>query len=145
MVNSEKVFVLDTVVFLEASAIPKEGRLYTTSAVDGEVKNADSKAIFENVLLTRSLQIIEPGALAWVKVAALRAKIGDKRLSKTDEGLLALALDLKAQGFTPIVVTDDYSLQNACKAAGIAYEGVLQKGIQRQRRFAKKTRKKTKS
>lgn len=138
MLKSEKVLVLDTGVFLNASTVPQMGLLYTTSEVDLEVKNADSQAIFENALRERGLRIEEPSNQSLKAVALLRSKINDSKLSATDCGLLALALDLAGKKMHPTLLTDDYSLQNACKHAKIAFEGVVMRAIKHKKKFAKK-------
>jgi UPF0271 protein len=45
--------------------------------------------------------------------------------------LLALALELKTEGYTPQIVTDDYSIQNLAAYLGIVYRPVGMKGIKR--------------
>ncbi len=59
------------------------------------------------------------GGMEKVMEAALES--GDsERLSPTDMGLLALALDEKAT-----ILTDDYSIQNLAMGLGIDYKGVM--------------------
>jgi UPF0271 protein len=60
-----------------------------------------------------------------------RARIlGDKvALSEADRGVLALALDLQKEGAEPIIVSDDYAVQNVAEAVGIAYQSLATLGI----------------
>jgi UPF0271 protein len=44
--------------------------------------------------------------------------------------VIALALTIERDGMNPIVVTDDYSIQNVLKIMGISYRSVLTKGIE---------------
>lgn len=141
MLKSEKVFVLDAAVFLNAGTVPDRGLLYTTPEVDLEVINSDSKAILDNAIQTRGLRIEEPSKQSLRAVDLLRQKIRDTKLSKTDCGVLALALDLAHQKMNPIVLTDDYSVQNACRHARIACEGVVMRTIKEKKVFAKKNAK----
>jgi UPF0271 protein len=57
-------------------------------------------------------------------------KVGDMRyLSEADLQVLALALELKAEGLTPLVVTDDYSIQNVANKVGVEFTSLLTFGI----------------
>jgi UPF0271 protein len=65
-----------------------------------------------------------------VKVSANR--VGDAFfLSETDLQILALALELKAGGYTPQIVTDDYSIQNVATQTGIEFVPLATFGISR--------------
>jgi UPF0271 protein len=71
-----------------------------------------------------------PEFLNDVKVSA--SKLGDSYLlSKADTQLLALALELKAEGYTPRIVTDDYSIQNVATQMGIEFLALATFGIKR--------------
>jgi len=50
-------------------------------------------------------------------------------LSKADTGVLALALELRTEGKTPIIVSDDYAVQNVAEGIGIAYQPLATLGI----------------
>jgi len=43
--------------------------------------------------------------------------------------VVALALQLAEEGSPPIVVSDDYSLQNLCRMLGIEFKPMMTKGI----------------
>jgi UPF0271 protein len=59
-------------------------------------------------------------------------KVGDSfKLSETDIQLLSLALELKLEGFTPQIVTDDYSIQNVATQLGIEFLALATFGIKR--------------
>jgi UPF0271 protein len=56
--------------------------------------------------------------------------VGDIRfLSETDKQVLALALELKHQGEEPLVVTDDYSIQNVSNQLGLEFAPLMTFGI----------------
>lgn len=66
------------------------------------------------------------------EVEASAGTLGDYSfLSKTDIQVLALALQLKAHGYKPIIATDDYSIQNVAKHLGIEYASLATFGIRR--------------
>lgn len=66
------------------------------------------------------------------KIRASASKVGDSYLlSETDIQLLALALELKAQGEQPEIITDDYSIQNVAKQNNIKFYALATFGIRR--------------
>lgn len=67
----------------------------------------------------------------YIKTVKERAsEIGDAYLlSDTDIDLLAIALELKTQGYNPKIVTDDYSIQNVASRLNIIFVSVTTSGI----------------
>ena len=66
------------------------------------------------------------------KVKASATSVGDSFfLSETDKQVLALALEIKARGDNPQIVTDDYSIQNVAKQLGLEYVSLVTFGIKR--------------
>jgi UPF0271 protein len=57
-------------------------------------------------------------------------KMGDMRyLSEADLQVLALALELKGRGLSPVIVTDDYSIQNVANKIDIEFTSLMTFGI----------------
>ena len=50
-------------------------------------------------------------------------------LSEADKQVLALALELKGSGLTPLIVTDDYSIQNVANKIGVEFTSLMTFGI----------------
>ena len=74
------------------------------------------------------VQAPTPGALK--KVLERAGTLGDRlALSKTDVSLLALAIDLREEGETPIIVSDDYAIQNVAEGVNIEYQSLSVLGI----------------
>lgn len=115
-------YVLDTSVLLTGRQY--EGELYTTPGVRRELRRHGSSEETEAFLdLKVRLASPDPASLAAVDAEADRS--GDAvRLSPTDRGLLAVALELGAS-----IVTDDYSIQNVASRLGVPYERIEQRGI----------------
>jgi UPF0271 protein len=64
------------------------------------------------------------------KVKASATLIGDAFfLSDADIQVLALALELKADGYSPLIVTDDYSIQNVANQMDIEFTSLATFGI----------------
>ncbi|MGD2201261.1 MAG: hypothetical protein PVJ38_06505, partial [Candidatus Bathyarchaeota archaeon] len=63
-------------------------------------------------------------------------ELGEERaLSKADVQVLALGLQLKAAGATPIIVSDDYAVQNVADRLNIEFKGLTTTGIKRRYRW----------
>jgi len=50
-------------------------------------------------------------------------------LSEVDLQVLALALELKTGGLIPLIVTDDYSIQNVADQVGVEFASLMTFGI----------------
>ena len=76
------------------------------------------------------LKIQAPSRQSLAEVADTAKSLGDKLvLSQTDTSILALALDLGREGETPIIVSDDYALQNVAEALQVRYQSLATFGI----------------
>ncbi|MFH1424756.1 MAG: PIN domain-containing protein [archaeon] len=102
---------------LDASAIingfSEEGELMTTLAVSKEIGDRDIGEV-----------VVRNPKEEFVQIVAEKVKEKNDNLSEQDIGLLALALEFKAQ-----VVTDDYGIQNIAKLLGIKFIPIAQEGI----------------
>jgi UPF0271 protein len=119
----DTVFVIDSsVIFLrkvhdESVTIPE---------VIEEVKDENSRLYLS--LLDLRVEEASEESIGEVKKAARRT--GDiYKLSETDIKLIAKALDEAEKGKKPVLVTDDYSIQNVALLLGIEVETVIQPGI----------------
>lgn len=76
------------------------------------------------------LTIRSPTTTSLEEVAEKARVLGDRVvLSKADTGVLALALDLRGEGKTPVIVSDDYAVQNVAEGIRIAYQPLATLGI----------------
>jgi UPF0271 protein len=83
------------------------------------------------------LRIRSPGPASLEQVAEKAYVLGDKiALSKADTCVLALALELRTEGKTPIIVSDDYAVQNVAEGVGIAYQSLATLGIRQKFNWA---------
>ena len=96
----------------------------TVPGVVREVRRHGLTPTLEAVLDVQ-VRVRSPSEPARERVRAASDATGDtQRLSTTDRDLLALAWEADA-----ILVTDDYSIQNVCRALGVPHEPVLLPGI----------------
>jgi len=129
--KSPPTFVLD------ASAIiygfnPQlvEGDHYITPLVVSELSGRKTKALIDLYLSSGRLRLRSPREETKSHVRAQASSTGDLPvLSETDLEVAALALDLKNEGLDPVVVSDDYSLQNLCTLLSITFKPMVTRGI----------------
>lgn len=87
---------------------------------------------FKTAMENGKVKVKVPSEDFWNRVKASANRVGDSFfLSETDLQLLALALELKAEGCTPQIVTDDYSIQNVATQNGIEFVSLATFGIRR--------------
>lgn len=127
---SIKVYVLDASGIIGGFLSYKFPN-FTTSQVITEIKDLKSRLFLENAIHENNITIKEPEIEDLKEVEKIIKKSGDLlRLSDTDKGIIALALTLKAQGNHPILVSDDYSIQNVLKIMDLPFKSVLTRGIE---------------
>ena len=87
---------------------------------------------FSAAVETGKVRLKSPSEEASRQVEACAIEVGDSYfLSETDKKVLALALELKSDGCNPLVVSDDYSIQNVAKRLGIQFTSLATFGIRR--------------
>jgi UPF0271 protein len=105
----------------------------TVPKVEEEIKgNSITLVRFKTAVENGKVKVKAPSEDARKRVTAFANKVGDSFfLSDTDLQVLALALELKAEGCTPKIVTDDYSIQNVATQIGIEFVSLATFGIRR--------------
>ena len=126
--DKEEVYVLDTAAFIAGIPLSIVSSIsYTTSSVVEEVKDSNSRSRLEYVLSTSRVIVKDPED-KFVRMIIERSKNIDKDLprflSDTDISILALALELKRLGYTPIIFTDDFLIHKVASHIRIASIGV---------------------
>jgi UPF0271 protein len=127
-----KVFVLDTSAFIGGfDPLTAQEEQYTVPEVRNELV-ADSMNVvrFNAAIESGKLTIRSPESSVLDEVKEASRKVGDIRyLSEADLQVLALALELKGNGLAPLIVTDDYSIQNVANKIGIDFTSLITFGI----------------
>jgi UPF0271 protein len=126
--------VLDTSAFLAGfDPFSVNEDQATVPSVEEELRtNSITWVRFKTAAENGRIKIKTPTEEYWNKVKASANKVGDAFfLSETDMQLLALALELKAAGCNPQIVTDDYSIQNVATQMGIEFASLATFGIRR--------------
>jgi UPF0271 protein len=129
--NKKHIFVLDTSAILYGfNPQIVEGEHYTTPKVLSEVHDENLKMILDISISLGKLKIKIPKHefIEFIKKRA--TETGDIfSLSETDLEVLALAYELKSEGFDPVIITDDYSVQNLCTLLSLSFKSIVTEGI----------------
>lgn len=83
------------------------------------------------LLKQKGLQIRSPKKESRKRIVEIVKNHGEySRLSDADCELLALALEVKNEkSYQPVILTDDYAMQNIANALNISFQSLSQKGI----------------
>lgn len=107
-----------------------EGDHYITPRVESELFSKKTRVITDLCVSSGALKIRCPLDEFKNTVKTHAESSGDiSVLSETDLEVVALALQLRSEGKSPTVVSDDYSLQNLCRMLSIEFKPMVTKGI----------------
>jgi endoribonuclease Nob1 len=132
--HCRRVVVLDTSAFLAGyDAFSVSTEQLTVPKVEKEIlRNSMVKMRFQAAVESNKVKIAAPSQEFTDTAKAFANKVGDShKLSEADMQLLSLALELKSQGYTPQIITDDYSIQNVAKQSGVEFLALATSGIKR--------------
>jgi len=141
--NKSKIYILDTSIILSGKPISlDDGSLVTTPGVSNEITPGGKDYHNFQYLLELGLLIHSPSKKSIDKILETSSLTGDKgRLSETDTELLALAYELKkTDDKEPVILTDDYSIQNIANHLEIKYQSINQKGITKRFKWTSRCR-----
>ena len=94
------------------------------------VSNSMIYTRFRTAIDSGKLQVRTPTDTSLAEVDRSSEAVGDMRfLSEVDKQVLALALQLESQGANPMIVTDDYSIQNVSNQLGLEFAPLMTFGI----------------
>ena len=127
-----RVIVLDTSAFIagfDPLAVPE--KQYTVPEVKKELIAGSMPWMrFNAAIENRKLNIRNPKSSVLQEILEASRKVGDMRyLSEVDLQVLALALELKGRGLSPLIITDDYSIQNVANKIDVEFTSLLTFGI----------------
>lgn len=121
----EDAAVIDTAGFLSGHvSLISHGRIYTVKEVMEEILDSDSRRRLEMLLNANKVTVIEPSAdsIREAREVAMRENMLEA-LSRTDQMLIALAIDLKKKGYRVAIFTDDSYLHTLARKLGIKSYG----------------------
>lgn len=128
----ERALVLDTSAFVAGfDPFSIAEKQYTVPTVREEIReNSMAWVRFKTAMDSGKLIMRPPKKIFMDKVKTSATLVGDAFfLSDADLQVLALALELKADGYSPLIVTDDYSIQNVANQMDIEFTSLATFGI----------------
>lgn len=134
----KKIVVLDTSAILSGTInyLPFDTEIYIPQSVITEVKDANSKYRLEISMQTGRVKVMNPPIQIVNEVNRVSMSLGEAlNLSQTDIEVVALALYLHKSGYSVIVFSDDYSVQNLCRRFRLKFTSVKTIGIREVRRY----------
>jgi len=126
------MFVLDTSAFIAGlDPLSLRNEVFSVPLVKEELSvNSMPWVRFKTAVESGKLKIRAPQKEFIEKVREFSKVAGDVLyLSEADVQVLALALELKELVGSPVLVTDDYSIQNVAKSLDIEFAPLLTFGI----------------
>jgi len=104
---------------------------YTVPTVRKEISGSSMAWVrFRTAVESGKLKVRAPKKIFMDKTEVSATFVGDAFfLSEVDFQVLALALQLKTQGYSPLIATDDYSIQNVANQMGIEFASLATFGI----------------
>lgn len=85
---------------------------------------------FNAAVESGKLKVKMPEEHSVQKIKEASKTVGDVLyLSEADMHVLALALELKKEGYSPFIVTDDYSIQNVAHQINVDFTSLMTFGI----------------
>jgi endoribonuclease Nob1 len=129
-----RIVVLDTSAFVAGfDPFASTDEQVTVPKVEEEIgRNSMVKMRLEMAIESGKVKVKAPTQEAFAELEDSATKAGDiYKLSEADKQLLALAIELKTQGYMPKIITDDYSIQNVAKQVGIEFLSLATFGIKR--------------
>jgi len=130
--NEEKTMILDTTAFIAGfNPLSIHDEVYSVPDVRRELtKSPMAKLRFDTAVKAGRLKICEPKIQYLNKAREASVEVGDLiSLSEADMKILALAIQLKREGYAPTIITDDYSIQNVAKKLSLNYMSIAIFGI----------------
>jgi len=127
-----RVIVLDTSAFIAGfDPLAVTEKQYTVPEVKKElIEGSIPWMRFNAAIENRKLTVMNPKSSFFQEIQEASVKVGDMRyLSEADFQVLALALELKGSGYSPLIVTDDYSIQNVANKIDVEFTSLMTFGI----------------
>jgi len=130
--KKSKIIILDTSAVLSGKPLDFDNvRITTVPGVSKELKPGGKDYQAFQFLIEKGLNITAPSKKSIDRTKQVSIKTGDiDRLSTADIEMLALALDLYNDN-EPVILTDDYSIQNVANNLNIKFESINQLGIKK--------------
>lgn len=135
------VFLIDSSAIFSGKPLNFD-KMMTTSMISEEFQPGGRDYQRFIFLREKGMKILDPSIESVNQVRKMIERFGEQsRLSTADISILALAIDVKNdQKQIPIIVTDDYSIQNIADQIEISIQSMSQKGITKRFKWERRCR-----
>ena len=136
--DGKKAIIVDTTAFIAGfNVYSVHSEVYSVPEIEKELTGGSiSKLRLKMAIEDGRLKLREPGAQALSKARETALEMGDfLYLSEVDMKIIALAVQLKNEGYMPEIITDDYAIQNIARRLNVKYASVITYGIKHQLRW----------
>jgi len=133
-----KAVVLDASAFIAGlDPLSLDCSAFTVPGVKSELSPGSMSALrLKMAEESGKLIVRQPGEEALRKAREASALMGDAiALSEIDLELIALAIELKEEGYEPVIATDDYAIQNVATEVGVGFAPLGTFGIREELRW----------
>lgn len=128
------IIILDTSALIAGyDASNRKLEHYTVPSVQEELTRDEFRRLRLDIAKqTGKLTVLNPDSRYLKEVETKAIRLGEAgSLSPVDKEILALGVQLKAEGNRPIIVSDDYSIQNVAEHLELSYRSFGTMGIKR--------------
>jgi endoribonuclease Nob1 len=141
MNSNHHVFIIDSSAVFSGKPL-NFNEMVTTNKIADEFQPGGRDYKRFQWLLEIGMKIIKPSDNAVQEIQQIIKDHGEKsRLSSADISLLALAIDIRSsQKNIPVIVTDDYSIQNIAIHMGFIIQSLNQQGIKKRYKWERRCR-----
>jgi len=129
---SRKAIILDTSAFIAGfDPLSVADEVWSVPSVERELaSNSLPWTRFKTAIESGKLRVKTPSRTFLERVKESSKTVGDALfLSEVDLQVLALALELEDMRRIPLIVTDDYSIQNVADQVGVEFASLMTFGI----------------
>lgn len=123
---AQQYLVLDTTAFYAGVPYTNTSEnLVTTPDVISEVSNERTRSL----IALSKINVLQAAPEDFKRVKEAARGTGDNNLSKADQSVLALCLSIASEGKEPILLSDDFSVENVASKLGIKARPLMTGGI----------------
>ncbi|MEM2850334.1 MAG: hypothetical protein QXP20_00370 [Candidatus Bathyarchaeia archaeon] len=137
MLKKARVIVLDASAIIMGYDSFTSNKQYTVPKVLEELPSKGTGILRVKIAEQKGkLRVLEPSDEFSRRISTIATEVGEGRsLSEADQKLLALALELRERGENPVIISDDYAIQNIAALLGIEYVSLATIGIRHRFRW----------
>ena len=132
MLSRRRAIILDASAFIAGyDPFSVMDEQYSIPNVRKELSDKSlSRIRFDEAHACKRLRLVEPDQRFVEEARRFSTEVGDiSFLSDVDLKILALAIQLKREGLSPSIITDDYSIQNVARKIGVNFKPLATSGI----------------